>query len=49
MKEIILSTHIRKVLDDIDARYTKGMKFIYVTEMIEVVNTPYSRRKCRTR
>ena len=27
----------RKDIEDIDARYTKGMRFTYVTEMIEVV------------
>jgi len=37
IKEIILSTDNRKDIEDIDARYTKGMKFTYVTEMIEVV------------
>lgn len=37
IKEIILSTDNRKDIEDIDTRYTKGMKFTYVTEMIEVV------------
>ena len=37
IKEIILSTDNRKDIEDIDARYTKGMRFTYVTEMIEVV------------
>ncbi len=37
IKEIILSTDNRKDIEDIDVRYTKGMKFTYVTEMIEVV------------
>ncbi len=37
IKEIILSADNRKDIEDIDARYTKGMRFTYVTEMIEVV------------
>ncbi|MEZ4806163.1 MAG: endopeptidase La [Flavobacteriales bacterium] len=37
IKEIILSSDNRKDIEDIDARYTKGMRFTYVTEMIEVV------------
>ena len=37
IKEIILSTDNRKDIEDIDARYTKGMRFTYVSEMIEVV------------
>ena len=37
IKEIILSTDNRKDIEDIDVRYTKGMRFTYVTEMIEVV------------
>lgn len=37
IKEIILSSDNRKDIDDIDARYTKGMRFTYVSEMIEVV------------
>ena len=37
IKEIILSADNRKDIEDIDARYTKGMRFTYVNEMIEVV------------
>ncbi len=37
IKEIVLSVDNRKDIEDIDARYTKGMRFTYVTEMIEVV------------
>jgi ATP-dependent Lon protease len=37
IKEIILSADNRKDIEDIDARYTKGMRFTYVSEMIEVV------------
>ncbi len=37
IKEIILSADNRKDIEDIDARYTKGMRFTYVTEMIDVV------------
>ena len=34
---IILSADNRKDIEDIDARYVKGLKFTYVTEMIDVV------------
>ncbi|MBK9764249.1 MAG: endopeptidase La [Flavobacteriales bacterium] len=37
IKEIILSADNRKDIEDIDVRYTKGMRFTYVNEMIEVV------------
>ncbi len=37
IKEIILSVDNRKDIEDIDVRYTKGMRFTYVSEMIEVV------------
>ena len=37
IKEIILSADNRKDIEDIDARYTKGMRFTHVNEMIEVV------------
>jgi ATP-dependent Lon protease len=37
IKEIILSSDNRKDIEDIDVRYTKGMRFTYVTEMIDVV------------
>lgn len=37
IKEIILSEDNRKDIEDIDARYLKGMRFHYVTEMIDVV------------
>ncbi|MCU0319741.1 MAG: endopeptidase La [Flavobacteriales bacterium] len=37
IKEIILSSDNRKDIEDIDARYTKGMRFTYVSEMIDVV------------
>ncbi len=37
IKEIILSEDNRKDIEDIDARYVKGMRFHYVTEMIDVV------------
>ena len=37
IKEIILSEDNRKDIEDIDARYVKGMRFRYVSEMIDVV------------
>jgi ATP-dependent Lon protease len=37
IKEIVLSADNRKDIEDIDVRYTKSMKFTYVTEMIDVV------------
>jgi len=37
IKEIILSEDNRKDIEEIDARYVKGMRFHYVTEMIDVV------------
>ncbi len=37
IKEIILSEDNRKDIEDIDARYLKGMRFHYVSEMIDVV------------
>jgi ATP-dependent Lon protease len=37
IKEIILSEDNRKDIENIDARYLRGMRFHYVTEMIDVV------------
>ena len=37
IKEIILSEDNRKDIEEIDARYVKGMRFHYVSEMIDVV------------
>lgn len=37
IKEIILSEDNRKDIEDIDAKYLRGMRFHYVTEMIDVV------------
>ncbi|HMN07081.1 MAG TPA: endopeptidase La [Flavobacteriales bacterium] len=37
IKEIILSQDNRKDIEDIDAKYLKGMRFHYVVEMIDVV------------
>jgi ATP-dependent Lon protease len=37
IKEIIISEDNRKDIEDIDARYLRGMRFHYVTEMIDVV------------
>ncbi|MDG2426001.1 MAG: endopeptidase La [Flavobacteriales bacterium] len=38
IKEILLSESNRKHIEEIDARYLKGMRFRYVKEMIEVVD-----------
>ncbi len=37
IKEIVMCDKNRKDIEDINPRYTKGLKFVYVTEMIEVV------------
>ncbi|MCB0793333.1 MAG: endopeptidase La [Flavobacteriales bacterium] len=37
IKEIILSVDNRKDIEDIDARYVKGLRFTYVEQMIDVV------------
>ena len=38
IKEIILCERNRKDIEDINERYLKGLKFHFVTEMMEVVN-----------
>ena len=37
IKEIVMCDKNRKDVEDINPRYTKGLKFIYVTDMIDVV------------
>ena len=37
IKEIILSADNKKDIDEINAKYLKGLKFHYVTEMFEVI------------
>lgn len=38
VKEIILSEDNRKDVEDIDAKYTKGLKFHYVSKLMEVLD-----------
>ena len=38
IKEIILSADNRKDVEDIKPEYLKGLKFQYVTDMIEVID-----------
>jgi len=37
IKEIVMCDKNRKDVEDINPRYTKGLKFVYVSEMIDVV------------
>lgn len=45
IKEIILSERNRKDIEDINERYLKGLKFHYVSEMIEVVDKALLKEK----
>lgn len=45
IKEIILSEDNRKDIEDIEARYIKGLKFHYVKEMIDVVKLALLKEK----
>lgn len=45
IKEIILSEDNRKDIEDIEARYIKGVKFHYVEEMIDVVKLALLKEK----
>jgi len=45
IREIILSEKNRKDIEDINPKYLKGLKFHYVTEMIEVVNLALLKQK----
>ncbi|MCB0762222.1 MAG: endopeptidase La [Flavobacteriales bacterium] len=45
IKEIILSERNRKDIEDINERYLKGLKFHFVTEMIEVIQLALLKEK----
>lgn len=45
IKEIILSEKNRKDIEEINERYIKGLKFHYVTEMIEVIDKALLKEK----
>ncbi len=47
IKEIIMSEQNRKDVEDIEARYLKGLKFHYVKEMNEVVNYALTNQKVK--
>ena len=45
IKEIILSSYNKKDIDVINIKYLKGLKFIYVDSMPEVINNALTNRK----
>jgi ATP-dependent Lon protease len=45
IKEIILSTDNRKDVEDIKPEYLKGLKFHYVTDMMEVIDLALLKQK----
>ena len=45
IKEIILSKDNQKDIEDIEARYIKGINFLYVEEMIDVVKQALLKEK----
>ena len=45
IKEIILSSYNKKDIDVINTKYLKGLKFIYVDSMAEVINNALTNRK----
>ena len=45
IKEIILSSHNKKDIEEIDQKYLKGLNFIYVDNMIDVVSHSLTNRK----
>jgi ATP-dependent Lon protease len=45
IKEIILSSYNKKDIDVINIKYLKGLKFIYVDSMAEVINNALTNRK----
>lgn len=47
IKEIILPAENEKDIEEIDAKYIKGLKFHYVKEMIDVVNIALTREKVK--
>ena len=45
IKEIILSSYNRKDIEEIDQKYLKGLKFIYVNNMSDVISHSLTNRK----
>jgi len=45
IKEIILSSYNKKDIDVINKKYLKGLKFIYVDSMVEVITNALTNRK----
>ena len=49
IKEIILCERNRQDIDEIDARYLKGLTFTFVTDIMEVVDRAVLRTKVVSR
>ena len=45
IKEIILSSYNKKDIEEIDQKYLKGLKFIYVNNMSDVISHSLTNRK----
>ena len=45
IKEIILSSYNKKDIEEIDQKYLKGLNFIYVNNMIDVISHSLTNRK----
>ena len=45
IKEIILSSHNKKDIQEINPKYLKGLKFIYVDSMKDVISNSIINRK----
>jgi ATP-dependent Lon protease len=45
IKEIILSSYNKKDIEEINQKYLKGVKFIYVDSMTEVIDNAMTNRK----
>ena len=45
IKEIILSSYNKKDIDEIDQKYLKGLKFLYVNNMCDVISHSLTNRK----
>jgi len=47
IKEIILSTENKKDIDEINEAYTKGLKFVFVNDIMEVLNEALLKEKVK--
>ena len=45
IKEIILSSYNKKDIEEINQKYLKGLKFIYVDTITDVINNTLTNRK----